>query len=36
VMYLACKFVLRSRQQFLKFKRCDYRLDAMRQLYARL
>ncbi len=36
VMYLACKFVRRSRQQFLKFKRGDCRLDAMRQLYARL
>ena len=36
VMYLACKYIFRRRQHFLKLNRNDYRLNAMQLLYARL
>ena len=36
VMYLACKYVSRGRQHYLKFKSRDYRLNILQLLYARL
>ena len=36
IMYLACKYMYRGRQYFLKFKRRDYRFDVMQLLYASL
>lgn len=36
VMYLACKYIFRSHQHFLKFNSDDYRLNAMQLLYVRL